>query len=98
MLKKNSRIFITGHKGLVGSAIFNKFKLLGYKKIITANKNNLDLRNQRAVNHFFKKNAARGTDAHNSRNTVTGTRTHNTKKTIFSKEKKKKGILLRPKI
>ena len=56
MLKKNSRIFITGHKGLVGSAIFNKFKLLGYKKIITANKNNLDLRNQRAVNHFFKKN------------------------------------------
>jgi len=56
MLKKNSRIFITGHKGLVGSAIFNKFKLLGYKKIITASKKNLDLKNQRAVNDFFKKN------------------------------------------
>ena len=55
MLKKNSRIFITGHKGLVGSAIFNKFKLLGYKKIITASKKNLDLKNQRAVNDFFKK-------------------------------------------
>ena len=56
MLKKNSKIFITGHKGLVGSAILQKFKLLGYKKIITVSKANLDLRNQGAVYNFFKKN------------------------------------------
>lgn len=55
MLKKKSKIFIAGHKGLVGSAIYKKFKALGYKKLITESKSKLDLRDQRVVEKFFKK-------------------------------------------
>ena len=56
MISKNSKIFLSGHKGLVGSAIFKKLKSLGYKKIITAEKKKLDLRNQIKVFNFLKKN------------------------------------------
>ena len=35
---KNSKIFLAGHKGLVGSAIYNKLKSEGYKKIIVKNR------------------------------------------------------------
>ena len=35
MIKYNSKIFIAGHNGLVGSAIYRKLKEKGYKKIIT---------------------------------------------------------------
>ena len=56
MIGKNSKIFVTGHKGLVGSAILRKLKFLGYKKIITKEKRKLDLRNQTKVFNFLKKN------------------------------------------
>ncbi len=56
MIKKNSRIFVAGHKGLVGSAIIKKLKSKGYKKILTANRKQLDLTDQRKVNNFLKKN------------------------------------------
>ena len=56
MIGKNSKIFVTGHKGLVGSAILRKLKFLGYKKIITIEKKKLDLRNQTKVFSFLKKN------------------------------------------
>mgnify|MGYP005996342775 CR=1 FL=1 len=56
MISKNSKIFVTGHKGLVGSAILRKLKFLGYKKIITIEKRKLDLRDQRKVFNFLKKN------------------------------------------
>ena len=55
MIGKNSKIFVTGHKGLVGSAILRKLKFLGYKKIITKEKRKLDLRNQTKVFNFLKK-------------------------------------------
>lgn len=55
MKKKISRIFVAGHKGLVGSAILNKLKKENYKKIIFEDKKNLDLRNQSQVFDFFKK-------------------------------------------
>ena len=54
MIGKNSKIFVTGHKGLVGSAILRKLKFLGYKKIITIEKKNIDLRNQTKVFNFLK--------------------------------------------
>ena len=38
MIKKNSKIYIAGHKGLVGSAIFRKLKEKGYKNLITADR------------------------------------------------------------
>ena len=55
MINKNSKIFVAGHNGLVGSAIVRKLKNKGYKKIITETKFNLDLTNQIKVFNFFKK-------------------------------------------
>ena len=56
MISKSSKIFLAGHNGMVGSSILRVFKSRGYKKIITINKKNVDLRNQKSVNKFFKKN------------------------------------------
>ena len=49
------KIFLAGHRGLVGSAILKKLKQKGYKKIITANKSKLNLLNQNSVNNFLKR-------------------------------------------
>ena len=56
MKNKNSKIFVAGHKGLVGSAIVRKLKEKNYKKIITIEKSKLDLTNQFKVFNFLKKN------------------------------------------
>ena len=53
---KNSKIFLAGHNGLVGSAIYNKLKLDGYKKIIVKNRKDLDLKNSKKFLIFLKKN------------------------------------------
>ena len=50
------KIFLAGHKGLVGSAILRKLKKKNYKNIITADRKKLDLLNQRSVYKFLKKN------------------------------------------
>ena len=55
MIKKNSRIYVAGHKGLIGSAIVRNLILNGYKNIITINRNKLDLTNQEKVFKFFKR-------------------------------------------
>jgi GDP-L-fucose synthase len=55
MLNKKSKIFVTGHKGLVGSAVLRRLYHLGYKNILTIDKKKLDLRNQTQVFKFFKK-------------------------------------------
>tara|TARA_Y100000590_G_scaffold459175_2_gene615619 strand:+ start:13120 stop:14061 length:942 start_codon:yes stop_codon:yes gene_type:complete len=55
-LGKNSKILVTGHKGLVGSAIVRRLKFFGYKKILTISKKKLNLENQEKVNNYFKKN------------------------------------------
>ena len=44
MISKKSKIFVAGHKGLVGSSIIRRLKFFGYKKIITISKKKLDLR------------------------------------------------------
>ena len=55
MITKNSKIFLTGHKGLVGSAIYRRLKYHGYNNIICRSKKSLDLRDQNKVNNFLKK-------------------------------------------
>ena len=54
-INKESKIYIAGHKGLVGSAIYKKFKEKGYVNLITYDSKDLDLRNQNDVNNFFEK-------------------------------------------
>jgi len=56
MLNKNNTIFITGHKGLVGSSVLRRLEFNGYKNIIVKTRKQLDLRNQNKVKIFFKKN------------------------------------------
>ncbi len=53
MLDKNSKIYIAGHHGLVGSAIWNNLKSKGYNNLIGRSHNELDLTNQEAVTKFF---------------------------------------------
>ncbi|MBZ7932078.1 GDP-L-fucose synthase [Campylobacter sp. RM12910] len=52
---KNSKIYIAGHRGLIGSAIFEKLQKQGYKNIICKTHAELDLLNQQAVKEFFEK-------------------------------------------
>ena len=54
MIKKKSRIFVAGHKGLVGSAIVKKLKSEGFKNILVAGRKKLDLTNQQKVLKFIK--------------------------------------------
>ena len=56
MININSKVFIAGHNGMLGSSIFRTLKKKGYKKIITVDKKKLDLRNQIAVKKFIKIN------------------------------------------
>ena len=53
---KNARIFIAGHGGLVGSAIVRRLQSEGYTKLLTATRGQLDLRDQAAVNYWFRAN------------------------------------------
>ena len=55
MIKKTDKIFVAGHKGLVGSAILRKLKRSGYKNIITVEKKKLNLISQEKVIAFLKK-------------------------------------------
>lgn len=52
-MKRDSKIFVAGHKGMVGSAIVRKLQLEGFTNIITKTKKELDLTNQFQVNQFF---------------------------------------------
>ena len=54
-MEKESRIYIAGHKGMVGSGLERKLRKEGYNNIVTKTSIELDLRNQQAVNNFFKK-------------------------------------------
>lgn len=52
-MEKNSKIFVAGHRGMVGSAIYRKLQKEGYQNIITKTSSELDLRDQKAVADFF---------------------------------------------
>ena len=55
MINSNSKIYVAGHRGLVGSAIVKKLIQKGYKNIIVADRKKLDLTNQSNVLLFLKK-------------------------------------------
>jgi GDP-L-fucose synthase len=55
MITKNSKIYIAGHKGLVGSAILRKLNEKGYNNVIYRSKKQLDLKNQSKVLNFLIK-------------------------------------------
>ncbi len=51
-----NKIYVAGHRGMVGSAIVRKLQQEGFQNIITHSSSELDLRNQQAVEHFFVEN------------------------------------------
>ena len=53
LMEKEARIYIAGHRGMVGSAIVRRLQAEGYTTIITRTSSELDLRNQAAVAEFF---------------------------------------------
>ena len=53
-MNKEAKIFIAGHRGMVGSAIHRRLSDLGYRNIITKTSVELDLRVQERVNEFFE--------------------------------------------
>lgn len=53
-MEKNSKIYVAGHRGMVGSAIVRELQRQGYNDIITRTHKELDLCNQQAVNDFFE--------------------------------------------
>ncbi|WP_346069124.1 GDP-L-fucose synthase [Sphingobacterium siyangense] len=52
-MEKDAKIYVAGHRGMVGSAIHRKLSELGYNNIVTRTSSELDLRNQQAVADFF---------------------------------------------
>ena len=55
MQTKKDKIFVSGHNGLVGSAVIRRLAQKGYKNVISITKKKLDLRNQQKVSNFFKR-------------------------------------------
>jgi GDP-L-fucose synthase len=54
-MEQNDKIYIAGHRGMVGSALERKLKNEGFTNFVTRTSSELDLRNQQAVNDFFEK-------------------------------------------
>ena len=54
-MNKDSKIYIAGHKGMVGSAILRRLEILGFKNFILRTSQELDLRNQQLVSAFFER-------------------------------------------
>ena len=55
MMEKNAKIYIAGHRGMVGSAIVRELNRQGYTNLITRTHEELDLCRQDAVEDFFSK-------------------------------------------
>ena len=81
MDKNKSIIFLTGHNGLVGSAILRALKKKGYKNVITKTRKQLDLLNQKKVFEFFSKKKI--DFVFNAAARVGGINANNTKKADF---------------
>ena len=55
-MDRDARVFVAGHRGLVGSALLRQLRSEGYENLLTASRDQLDLRDQAAVNYWFKAN------------------------------------------
>ena len=55
-LTNDSRVFVAGHRGLVGSAILRRLETEGFRHVLVATREQLDLRDQAAVNYWFRAN------------------------------------------
>ena len=55
-MNKTDSIFIAGHRGLVGAATLRKLRSEGYENLLTATRDQVDLRDQAAVNYWFRAN------------------------------------------
>jgi len=55
MINKNSKIFVAGHRGMIGSAVLRKLRSLNYKNIYFKKRSQLDLTNQDKVYNYLKK-------------------------------------------
>jgi GDP-L-fucose synthase len=55
-ISKDARIYVAGHGGLVGSAILRRLQAEGFSNLLTATREQLDLRDQAAVNYWFRAN------------------------------------------
>lgn len=55
-IPSDARIFVAGHNGLVGSALIRKLRSEGYTNLLVARRDQLDLRDQAAVNYWFRAN------------------------------------------
>ena len=54
-MEQTAKIYIAGHRGMVGSGLYRKLRKEGYSNIVTRTSSDLDLRNQKSVNDFFEK-------------------------------------------
>jgi GDP-L-fucose synthase len=54
-VNKSTKIYVAGHKGMVGSSLFRELSSKGYYNLIGKTSKELDLRNQKSVNNFFEK-------------------------------------------
>ena len=52
-MELDSKIYVAGHRGMVGSAIIRKLRTDGYNNIFTRSSQELDLRRQESVERFF---------------------------------------------
>ena len=55
-IDRDARVFVAGHRGLVGAALVRKLHDEGFTNILTAGRQELDLRDQAEVSHWFKAN------------------------------------------
>jgi GDP-L-fucose synthase len=55
-MKPDDRIYVAGHRGLVGSAVVRRLERAGARNVLTATRHQVDLRDQAAVNYWFKAN------------------------------------------
>jgi GDP-L-fucose synthase len=56
MISLDSRVYVAGHSGLVGSAVLRRLEREGFDNVLTATREQLDLRDQAAVNYWFRAN------------------------------------------
>jgi GDP-L-fucose synthase len=55
-IPRDARVFVAGHRGLVGSAVVQRLERAGFTNLLTASREQLDLRDQAAVNYWFRAN------------------------------------------